>query len=348
MPPEGTRDLLQRLITQIQNGTFPYDEKTPDPIDWASYDAAQINEINDILNEIRRTVNRVWQRTQPTEENEDNGPGRPPTHPPDVAKALLVQQYFETSNRQTQGLIQLFKEKLDIQDTFSYKTIERGYDNDDVMRIVDAVRDDAANSVAPHETGFATDGTGLPTSQKINYETSKRKGRKRDWEHLIATFGTQTGMILEMTLLEDANDAEAPAFKHALPSKDRFPNLETGTADAAFLSRENVERLHEQGITPRIFPKKNVGFKSKGHAGWHTMLRALLNDPQTWLRDYHQRSKAETGFSVLQTRHPRAIRRRLKTRKHAAGRVRGSVHNLRRKVYLSYLTNWLAPPALGS
>lgn len=347
MPMDRRRDLLKRLIEQIQSGEFPYEDKPPEPIDWTSYDQAQINEINDVLIEIRETVDRVWDKIKPPEDDDSNGPGRPPTPSPDVAKALLVQQYFEASNRQTQGLVKLFQEKLGIQDTFSYKTVERGYDNDEVLAIIDAVQEDAADSVAHHEAGLAVDGTGLPTSQKINYETAKRKGRKRDWEHLVATFGTTTGMMLGMTVLESPHDAETTAFKDALPSQDRFPNLELGTADAGFLSRKNVELLHEQGITPRIFPKKNVGFKSKGHAGWHTMLRALLEDPHAWLREYHQRSKAETGFSVLQHSNPRAIRRRLKDRKHGAAKVRGSVFNLRRKVYLSYLTDWLTPARVG-
>lgn len=119
MPGDGIRDLLKRLITQVQKGEFPYEDKTPQPIDWTSYDEAQINEINDVLNEIRRTVDRVWQRLQPNQENQIKTPGRPRTHPPDVSKALLVQQYFETSNRQTQGLVKLFQEKLGIQSTFA-------------------------------------------------------------------------------------------------------------------------------------------------------------------------------------------------------------------------------------
>lgn len=347
MPGDGTRELLQRAIQAIQGGEFPYEDKPAEPIDWTAYDQAQINEVNDVLCEIRDTVDRVWARLDP-DTDEPTGPGRPPTPPPAVAKALLVQQYFEASNRQAEGLVKLFQEKLGIEDAFSYKTIERGYDNDSVLAIVETAFDDAAESVAHAEIGIAIDGTGLPTSLKVNYETAKRKGRKRDWEHMVAGFGQATGMMLTQTILASPQDAEIQAFGDVVPSAGRFPNLELGTADAGFLSRANVELLHEQGLTPRIFPKTNVGFQSKGHAGWHQMLRAFLEDAQAWLRDYHQRSKAESGFSVFQRVFNRPLRRRIKDRRDGEAKVRGCAFNLRRKVYLSYLTDWLNPVALGS
>ena len=65
--------------------------------------------------------------------------GRPPVHPGDVAKALLVQQYFGTANRVTQGFIQLFKEELGITSEFSYKTIGRGYERKDVREILERI-----------------------------------------------------------------------------------------------------------------------------------------------------------------------------------------------------------------
>lgn len=51
--------------------------------------------------------------------------GKPETHPADLAKTVLLQQYFLSSNRVTEGLVMLFKEKRQIEQMFSYKTIER-------------------------------------------------------------------------------------------------------------------------------------------------------------------------------------------------------------------------------
>ncbi|OQX53280.1 MAG: hypothetical protein B5M53_07155 [Candidatus Cloacimonas sp. 4484_209] len=58
----------------------------------------------------------------------NKGPGRTPNNPADLAKTVLMQQYFGVSNRVTEGLVLLFKEKLGLKDTFSYKAIERAYE----------------------------------------------------------------------------------------------------------------------------------------------------------------------------------------------------------------------------
>ena len=50
----------------------------------------------------------------------------------------MIQQYFGASNRVTEGLLLLFKEKLGVTE-FSYKTIERGYDREHVKRILDRI-----------------------------------------------------------------------------------------------------------------------------------------------------------------------------------------------------------------
>lgn len=61
--------------------------------------------------------------------------GRLETHSADPAKAVLLQQYFGVSNRVTEGLVKLFREKMQIEQKFSYKTIERAYNNPLVIMI---------------------------------------------------------------------------------------------------------------------------------------------------------------------------------------------------------------------
>lgn len=50
---EGMRRLwsrdLQNIVSAVRSGTFEYKEKEGKLIDWSKYDAAQVNEITDIL-----------------------------------------------------------------------------------------------------------------------------------------------------------------------------------------------------------------------------------------------------------------------------------------------------------
>ena len=125
-----TQQRLDQLIKQLKEDQFKYTPKEDKEIDWGKYDRAQINEINDMLLMIKKAVDIASRRLDIEARIEaGKGPGRTPNHPDDLAKALLMQQYFGVSNRVTEGLVLLFKEKLGLKDIFSYKTIERAYEN---------------------------------------------------------------------------------------------------------------------------------------------------------------------------------------------------------------------------
>jgi transposase len=90
-------------------------------------------------------------------------------YPTNVAKALLLQTYVDSSNRLAEGFLLLFQEKLGISSSFSYKTIERGYDRDRVNEILDEIIVITNESVGGKEETFSFDGTGFSASNKENY-----------------------------------------------------------------------------------------------------------------------------------------------------------------------------------
>jgi hypothetical protein len=110
---EQRNNLLRAIVNQVRKQEYPYEPMEKKEIDWSAYDRAQINEVNDMLCLIRDTVDAAWRRLQPVLER-DKGPGLPPIPVPDLAKAVLVQQYFGVSNRETEGLMLLFEEKLSL------------------------------------------------------------------------------------------------------------------------------------------------------------------------------------------------------------------------------------------
>jgi transposase len=172
-----TVDGLRELTRSVRSGTFHYDGKPKRSLDWATYNEAQVNEMADTLNLIRKFVDRASARIP---EKPRRGRGRPPFPARDVAKALLLQTYFGVSDRVAAGLVRLFKEKLGISEEFSYKTIERGYDPShasEILREVFRLTNEHGNA---KETVFSVDGTGEPTSSKINYESIRAEQRKKN------------------------------------------------------------------------------------------------------------------------------------------------------------------------
>jgi len=97
-----------------------------------NYATHYLNNIRDLVDLANK---RIKERTPPRK----RGPGRPPTDPANVAKTLLLQTYLESSNRLAEGFLLLFQEKLGISSSFSYKTIERGYDRERVNEILDEI-----------------------------------------------------------------------------------------------------------------------------------------------------------------------------------------------------------------
>jgi transposase len=84
-------------------------------------------------------------------------------------------QYFSLSNRVTQGYMLLFKEKLRLTSTFSYKTIERAYSDIEVRQILEEVFELTNEPVADLEYEFGSDGSGFAALGKRNYENDGQR-----------------------------------------------------------------------------------------------------------------------------------------------------------------------------
>lgn len=156
---------FNELVKVLKDKKFKYEQKDEKIIDWTKYDKAQIHEVNDMLLLIAEYVDEATKRLG-IEKNEEKGPGRPSYPPDDVAKALLMQQYLCFANRSTEGLVILFKEKIRLSTTFSYKTVERAYQDPFVTLILNEVFKLTQEPISDKEHNFAIDGTCLPTSIK--------------------------------------------------------------------------------------------------------------------------------------------------------------------------------------
>lgn len=349
MSSPSNQSVLRKLLAEIEDedGTFTYDEKEAKEIDWTAYDRAQINEINDVLKAIRDVVDQAVKNLNMRERHDEElkKPGRPSAFPGDLAKAILVQQYFHTSNRVAQGLIRLFKEKMGISDTFSYKSIERAYGREAVEEILREVFNLTQQPVRDKETAFSTDGTGFPTSVKYNYEREKYGNRNNNgtldqFEQAVITCGVKYQVIAHVTITMNPRAGEGPYLESAVSSvSKRYQNLNLWSADSAYLSRKNTSLIGRAGAKPRIYPKKHDTFLAKGSPEWKHMHYDFVENPQKWLREYHGRSISETVNSAFLRMFPRPLTRRLRNRRTTESFTRNCVYNIRRTTYLRYLAD---------
>ncbi len=358
-----TVDELRNLVKSVRSGEFEYQERPKRSLDWSSYDEAQAYELADMLYLIRKLVDEAVNRI-PAEELEKKGAGRPPTHSPtDVAKVMLMQSYFGVSNRVAAGLAIVFREKLRLADTFSYKTIERGYDPGPVTRILEEVFRLTNEYGNANEETFSTDGSGDPTSSKMNYESVRSEQRRKeedsassfpssssrhDFQYTVSSVGVHTKIYAGFATTDDHSIGELSFFPSVVSqTHTNCPSMETMMGDSLYATRQACAMVAGYGARPYFLPKSNAIFMSHGVPAWKEMTYEFVDDPQEYLRAYHMRSISETGNSMDKARFPGKIRKRLSWRKRTEELLRKDVHNARQYSYLRYLQPGLVRPMAG-
>ena len=236
MPERKDQKQLRYLLKGYDEGWLKYEPKDEKTIDWIKYTQAQINEISNVLELIRKIVDDAYRHIP-----EQVSVGRPSKSSFDKAKAILMQQFFQCSNRVAEGFVKLFKEKLGIKEYLTYKDIERAYENPEVTLIIHVAHQLSNEPVKDNEKDFCIDGTGLPESSKQNYasEKDKRKGKNREmkgYEKLIAIFGNRYKLIGACDVAENFNDHESPYLKPLLIDlMNVYKELNLMQTDAAYL-----------------------------------------------------------------------------------------------------------------
>jgi transposase len=341
---DGKQRKLDGLIKELKDKEFKYIPREEREINWSRYDEAQLNEINDMLLTIRDTVDEAALRLH-IKDAKFEGPGRPPYPPEDLAKAILMQQYFGVANRGAAGLVLLFKEKMGIKQAFSYKSIERAYEDPFVTLILNEIFKMTREPVKELEKNFSADGTGLPTSMKQNWERDKDDDEKRaGYGKMVAMVGTTYGLVSAVEFPENPMAHDSPFFNPLLQeTAASYSSIELVCLDGAFLSRDNCDLIEGVGAVPRISLKKGTTLKRKGSWAWAEMLLDFMDDPQQWLREYHLRSISETVFSTYKRGFPAPLQKRIPQRrkKEAFGRV--CDYNMKRLCYLRHLKRLVIP-----
>ncbi len=351
---------LQEIITQVRSKIFEYEPREKTLTNWGNYDAAQCREIVTVLELIRELVNVAEERVaarNALKPPKGRPSGRPPEIPAsDVAKVLLLQTYFGAANRVAEGLEILFSDRLGLRTEFSYKTIERGYDDSEVIELLDEVRVLSNEPVQKLENDFSVDGTGHPTSSKQDYESDRGRQREENAQNKLcedsfpktirpyvatsAIIGFKYKLYASWSCTTDTRIGERSLFDEVFNDAiELHPTMQLITGDGIYANRPTCSKVGSVGVKPVFLPARNVTMKKKGVAEWPRMLACLADTPQDYLRVYHQRSISETGFSMDARAFTAPIRKRLNKRKETASSMRFLCHNIKRLAYLKFLHN---------
>jgi transposase len=305
------KEFRQMVPLLREKGFYKYEQ--PRPISWPEYNQTEIENAIETLQFIRDSVDET--ELMPCE----GKVGRPLTNPKSLAKAVLACEALRFTERNAQGWLTILGPFLGINERLDDRTIGEGYDKPEVVYVLRQVFEKGKNS----DRTLCGDGTGLETSRKQNYESSKKSG-----EYMTSIVDSR-----EIVQAFDVSGEQECRVMHKLIKKVYGDSIRL---DAGFNDRELVSEIADRGMIPYVFPKKSN--KLNGDFAWKFMYLALLMDVMTWLTEYHIRSHSESFHSSFKTRYGIIMKRRF-TAILSQVTARIILHNRRRLSYFSKLAS---------
>lgn len=303
---------FRKLVPKMREKGF-YKHQVERPTEWSAYTVTEVNTAAETIEFIRDAVDKAELLKT------DGKVGRPLTDPKSLAKAVLLCEALGFTERQAEGWLRILGPCLGIREKLDDKTIGDAYDHVEVIYILKQIFDE-------HKTSdgiLSGDGTGLETTRKQNYESTKKSGHYMtsivDSREIVQTF--------------DISGKQECRAMHELIKEVEGESLRL---DAGFVDRELIREIKDLGMTPYVFPKKIIDLN--GSLAWKNMYLELYYNVMEWLKEYYQREHAESFHSSFKRRNGLVTKRRpLSKLSQIAARI--ILHNRRRLSYFQKLAN---------
>lgn len=309
LPNKEFRQLVPKLR---EKGFYPSQEQRE--INWPIYNQNEIDNIIEVLDFIQNKVDSI---ELPILHGKT---GRPLTNPYSLAKAILLCEELHLDERNAQGWLNVLGPRIGITEYLDDRVIGDASTKPEVIYILKAVFENTKDSNGT----LAGDGTGLESTRKQNYESTKKKG---------GTYMTSIVDTREVVQAFDISGTQECQIMHKLITQVKGRII---TLDSGFVDRKLVDEIAQQLMIPYVFPKKSI--KLNGHPAWKFMYLNLLNNVLDWLIAYHQRSHSESFHSSFKRINGLVTKRR-PTSKLTQITARIILHNRRRLSYFNKLAS---------
>lgn len=230
------------------------------------------------------------------------GNGRPPAFYKDIIKNLCVKAYNEYSLWRMDSELRIAK-AMGVIDTVYKRSTLCKYANQPVIKdYLHELYKAIAEPLVEVDVVFAADSTGISDSYgkkhwvEVRLEHQKHKG----WRKLHIMTGVRTNVITA-AIITEGHCGDSPYFEGLLKETAKHFDVQEVSADAAYLSRKNVEAVANTGGLAYIMPKKNVKAYSRGDrsGAWNRMIWLWRKHQLTFAQHYHQRSNVESTFGMM-------------------------------------------------
>jgi transposase len=187
----------------------------------------------------------------------------------------------------------------------------------------------------PPPRNIAVDSSGFSHSTGGEWVFVRFQKRRRRRFHALHNAVDTDTLMIHATRVRTTPGGD-PRFMVPLMRRVSKKDLETVYGDKAYISRRNVQFIHDLGAYPAIEPKSSSSVNSRGHWGYGQMMREYRADPEEWKRvhEYGRRSLVETVFSMMKVRYGENLSSRGGMERRRELLIKVVLHNIERLNYL--------------
>jgi len=310
MPRKLPNVSFRKLVKSTRDPEFKkeiYESQEQRKIVWPAYNLSQIKQVKETLNFIRESVNLSY-----CSKVRSNA-----TNPRDLAKAILLSEFIQSSERESEGWTEILGAYVGIHDKIDDWVLGDAYSRPEVARILYEIFLATKDS----DGKLNGDGSGIERTRKQNYESTKNKKE-----------GTYMTSIVDSREIVQAFDITGRGECEVMKELIREVSGDSIRLDSGFNDRELVKLIEELFMTPYVYPKSINNLN--GHDSWKFMYLEFFLDIYSWLKEYHQRSHSESFHSAFKRVYGE-VRKVNYTARFVQITARIILHNFRRLSYFA-------------
>jgi len=261
--------------------------------DWPSYNMAQTNEKLMFLEFLRSLVDSV---DIPIKKER----GRNPLDPKDMLFSLCLATYNGKSSRRATSELELAKDLGFIFKKPHFNTLLNYFQKDELNHILKKIITISSLPLKVIERDFTVDASGFSTTEFgrwFDHKWGKDKV-KRKWIKAHVMSGVKTNIITSVEVTE-GHVSDTRMFEPLVDRTAENFYVAEVSADKAYLSRKNLEKVASYNAVPFIPFKKSSKGNSRGSYIWSKMYEYFWLKEEEFMEHYHKRSNSETVFAMM-------------------------------------------------
>jgi len=263
------------------------------PQQWESYNKAQTREKILLMNLLDELLNYI-------DFPKITKIGRNPISIRDKIFYTIIQSYNEKSSRRCISDLEIAKRFGFVEKTIHFNTLLKCMRDESLIKYFKHLINVSGIPLQQIENDFAVDSSGFSTSHFGRW-LDVRAGthlEKRKFVKAHVTCGVKTNIITSVNITKGF-DSDCVQFESLVKETDKIYDIREVSADKAYISKNNLQVVHDLGGIPFIPFKKNVRKKPKGDNIWKTMYLYYTNNQEEFYNHYHKRSNSETTFHMI-------------------------------------------------